>query len=132
MKYGLVIKILSFAYAIGLMAYLFLFYYEIKIIFLTNFIIILSVILIITKLFYWYSIKKTIIDKTNYTKDKILFRGLFYYICAYLTPVYCIIQEPNLVVSNYVSLITLTIVICISITCIFLEFLFFDNKLNKI
>ena len=61
-------------YVIGLVAYLFLFIFEIKNIILTNFIIIGAFILLFIKLFYWYLIreKKLNIEKKNNQKTLFL------------------------------------------------------------
>ena len=53
-------------------------------------------------------------------KKKILFR-LFYCILTYITPFYCIIQQPSLVVSYYISAVTLTIAILLAIVAIIIE-----------
>ena len=82
MKYGSVIFCLNLAYVIGLFCFLILFYFKIKIIFLTNSLIIASIILLIIKLFLWYLIGKDQ-DNTNIAnKQKIflyrLIKGLKY------------------------------------------------------
>ena len=67
-------------YVIGLIAYLFLFIFEIKNIIITNFIIIGAFILLFIKLFYWYSIreKKLNIEKKN--NQKTLFLRLVFFL----------------------------------------------------
>ena len=108
-------------YLFGLIGYLFLFFFEIKNIILTNFIIIGAIILLFLKLYYWYSIreKKLNFEKKNDQKTFIL--RLVFCIFTYVTPVYCIIQEPSLVVSHYVSMLTLFIATILAIAGVVLE-----------
>ena len=126
MKYGSAFIYLNVVYAAGLICFLILFYFNIQIIFLTNFIIIGSITLLIIKLAYWYSIRKTLRSINSIDKQKSLLLRLTFCIFTYITPVYCIIQEPHLVVSHYVSTITFTIVTVLAIIGIFIErWLFF-------
>tara|TARA_Y100000590_G_scaffold400972_1_gene485508 strand:+ start:1712 stop:2107 length:396 start_codon:yes stop_codon:yes gene_type:complete len=118
MKLELAFKYLNLAYAFGLICFLFLFYFKIKIIFLTNFITILSIILLITKLGHWFNIRK--INKNIDKKKSFLYR-LSICILAYITPVYCIIQNPNLVISHHITAITLTIVVILAIIGLVME-----------
>jgi hypothetical protein len=114
------------AYAAGLICFLILFYFKVKIIFLTIFIIIMSAVLLIFKLLYWYSIRIVQQSINDVDKQKYFLFRLTFCIFTYITPVYCIIQEPNLVVSHYVSTITFTIVVILAILGIFIErWLFF-------
>ena len=108
-------------YAVILICFLILFYINIQIIFLTNFIIITSIILLIIKLSYWHSIKKTLKNINSVDKQKSFLLRLIFCILTYITPVYCIIQEPHLVVSHYVSTITFTIVTVLAIIGIVIE-----------
>ena len=126
MKLGSYFIYFNAVYAVGLICFLILFYINIQIIFLTNFIIITSIILLIIKLSYWHSIKKTLKNINSVDKQKSFLLRLIFCILTYITPVYCIIQEPHLVVSHYVSTITLTIVTILAIIGIFIErWLFF-------
>ena len=109
------------AYAIGLICFLILFYFNIQIIFLTNFIIISSITLLIIQLAYWYSIRKTLRIINSIDKQKSFLLRLSFCIFTYITPVYCIIQEPHLVVSHYVSTITFIIVTVLAIIGMFIE-----------
>ena len=114
------------AYAAGLICFLILFYFKGKIIFLTIFIIIISAVLLIFKLLYWYSIRIVQQSINGVDKQKYFLFRLTFCIFTYITPVYCIIQEPNLIVSHYVSTITFTIVVILAIIGIFIErWLFF-------
>ncbi len=121
MKLGSYFIYFNAVYAVGLICFLILFYINIQIIFLTNFIIIVSITLLIIKLAYWYSIRKTLQSRNSIDKQKSFLLRLTFCIFTYITPVYCIIQEPHLVVSHYVSTITFTIVTVIAIIGIFIE-----------
>ena len=121
MKYGSAFLYLNLAYAAGLICFLILFYIHIQIIFLTNFIIILSITLLPIKLAYWYSIRKTLQGRNTIDKQKSFLLRLMFCILTYITPVYCLIQEPYLVVSHYVSAITFTIVTVLAIIGMFIE-----------
>ena len=103
-----------------------LYYINIQIIFLTNFIVIVSITLLIIKLAYWYSIRKTLRSLNSIDKQKSFLLRLTFCILTYISPVYCITQEPHLVVSHYVSTITFTIVTVLAIIGMFIErWLFF-------
>ena len=121
MKLGSAFIYFNVAYAAGLICFLILFYFNIQITFLTNFIIIASITLLIIKLAYWYSIRKTLQRISSIDKQKSLLLRLTFCIFTYITPVYCIIQEPHLVVSHYVSTITFTIVTVLAIIGMFIE-----------
>ena len=111
----------NITYAAGLICLLILFYFNIQIILLTNFIIIVSIALLIIKLAYWYYIRKTLQSMNSVDKQKSFLFRLTFCIFTYITPVYYIIQEPHLVVSHYVSIITFTIVIVLAIIGMFIE-----------
>ena len=121
MKHGSAFIYFNLAYAAGLICFLILFYFNIKIIFLTNFIIIISMTLLIIKLAYWYFNRKSEGDTNSIDKQKSFLLRLTFCIFTYITPVYCIIQEPHLVISHYVSTITFTIVTVLAIIGIFIE-----------
>ena len=111
----------NITYAAGLICLLILFYFNIQIILLTNFIIIVSIALLIIKLAYWYYIRKTLRSINSVDKQKSFLFRLTFCIFTYITPVYCIIQEPYLVISHYVSTITFTIVTVLAIIGMFIE-----------
>ena len=121
MKHGSSFIYFNVAYAAGLICFLILFYLNLKIIFLTNFIIIMSIALLIVKLLHWYSIRKPQRNTNSIEKQKYFLLRLTFCIFTYITPVYCIIQEPSLVVSHYVSTITFTIVTVLAIIGMFIE-----------
>ena len=121
MKHGSSFIYFNVAYAAGLICFLILFYFNLKIIFLTNFIIIMSIALLLVKLIYWHSIRKLQRNTNSIDKQKSFLLRLTFCIFTYITPVYCIIQEPSLVVSHYVSTITFTIVTVLAIIGMFIE-----------
>ena len=111
------------AYAIALTSFTTLFYFKIKIIFLTNFIIISALTLLIIKLIFWYSAKIVKQNTNGSDKQQKNFYRLIYCIISYVTPTYCIIQEPYLVVNHYVSSITFIIVTLLALISLFINFL---------
>ena len=132
MKLGSAFIYFNIPYAAGLICFLILFYINIQIIFLTNFIIITSITLLIIKLVHWYYIRKTLQNINGTDKQKNFLFRLTFCILTYISPVYCIFQEPHLVVSHYVSTITFTIVTVLAIIGMFIErWLFFtESKRN--
>ena len=129
MRLGSAFIYFNIFYAAGLICFLILFYINIQIILLTNFIIIVSITLLIIKLSYWYSIRKTLQGIKNIDKQKYFLLRLTFCLLTYIIPIYCIIQEPHLVVSHYVSIITFTIVILLAIIGMFIErWLFFTDS----
>ena len=118
-------------YVIGLTGYLFLFIIEIKNIILTNFIVIAGIILLFTKLFYWYLIRKKQLNLNKKNSNKTFILRLVFCIFTFISPVYCILQEPNLKVSHEVLGLTYAVVIILAIIGIFIErslfFLELDN-----
>ena len=126
MKLGSAFIYFNVAYAAGLICFLILYYINIQIIFLKNFIIIVSITLLIIKMAYWYFIRKTLRNINSIDNKQSFLLRLTFCILTYISPVYCIIQEPHLVVSHYVSTITFTIVTILAIIGIFIErWLFF-------
>ena len=121
MKHGSTVIYLNVVYVAGLICFLILFYFNIPITFLTNFIIISSITLLILKLAYWYSIRQTLRNINSIDKQNFFLLRLTFCILTYITPVYCIIQEPYLVVSHYVSTITFIIITVLAIIGIFIE-----------
>ena len=125
MKLGSAFIYFNVAYATSLICFLILFYINIQIIFLTNFIIIISVTLLIIKLAYWYLNRKSQRSTNTIDKQKSFLLRLTFCIFTYITPVYCIIQEQHLVVSHYVSTVTFIIVTVLAIIGMFIERLLF-------
>ena len=119
----------NIAYGAALVSFLFLYYFNIKNIFITNFIFIMALTLLLIKLLYWYSISKDRDKKVNdLKKQKYFFLRLTYCVLAYISPAYCIMQEASLVVSHFISSITLTIVIILAIIGILMERLLFVTE----
>ena len=121
MKNGWLLLFTHFAFVAGLICFLILFYLEIKNILLTYCIIIMSTILLITKLLYWFSIKKTQSRINGFDKQNIFLLRLTICVFIYISPVYCIIQEPFLIVNRYISILTFLIVTLLAIIGIFIE-----------
>ena len=105
----------------GLICFLILFYFEIQNILLTCFIIIMSIILLISKLLYWFSIRKTPSRVNGFNKQNIFLQRLTICVFTYISPIYCIIQEPFLIVNRYISILTFLIVTLLAIIGIFIE-----------
>ena len=105
----------------GLICFLILFYFEIQNILLTYFIIIMSIILLISKLLYWFSIRKAQSRVNEFNKQNIFLQRLTICVFTYISPVYCIIQEPFLIVNRYISILTFVIVTLLAIIGIFIE-----------
>ena len=121
MKNRWLLLFIHFAFVAGLICFLILFYLEIKNILLTYCIIIMSTILLITKLLYWFSIKKTQSRINGFDKQNIFLLRLTICVFTYISPVYCIIQEPFLIVNRYISILTFLIVTLLAIIGIFIE-----------
>ena len=105
----------------GLSCFLIFFYFEIKNILLTYSIIIMSIILLISKSLYWFSIRKTLSRVNEFNKQNIFLQRLTICVFTYTSPVYCIIQEPFLIVNRYISIVTFLIVTLLAIIGIFIE-----------
>ena len=121
MKNGWLLLLIHFAFVAGLICFLILFYFEIQNILLTYFIIIISIILLISKLLYWFSIRKTQSRINEFDKQNIFLLRLTICVFTYISPVYCIIQEPFLIVNRYISILTFLIVTLLAIIGIFIE-----------
>ena len=106
----IITNILNFSILFSFITYTVLFYFQIKINYIENFIFINSIIALLLKSFYWHIInnlsrKKIFIEKTN-----LHFLKLTFFIFSYILPSYYLIQKNNLVVSDYIILITLIII----------------------
>ena len=121
MKNRWLLFFIHFALVAGFICYLILFYFENKNILLTYFIIIISVILLISKLLYWFTIRKAQSKINEFDKQNIFLLRLAICVFAYISPVYCIIQEPFLIVNRYISILTFLIVTLLAIIGIFIE-----------
>ena len=121
MKNRWLLFFIHFALVAGLSCFLILFYFETKNILLTYSIIIMSIILLISKLLYWFSIRKTQSRINEFDKQNIFLLRLTICVFTYISPVYCIIQEPFLIVNRYISILTFLIVTLLAIIGIFIE-----------
>ena len=119
----LTLTILKAVYALSLICFSIIFYIQMNIKIITNFIIIISAILIILEIKDWYLGSRIMSNKeeNHSSKERFLLSKLFSCILIYITPVYCIIQGPNLVISHFVSSITITIISVLAILAILLE-----------
>ena len=131
MKNGWLLLLIHFAFVAGLICFLILFYLEIKNILLTYYIIIMSTILLISKLLYWFFIKKTQSKISGLEKEDIFLLRLTICIFTYISPVFCIIQEPFIIVNRYISLSTFVIVTLLAIIGIFIERWLFLKESQK-
>jgi len=106
----IITNILNFSILLFFIAYTILFYFQIKINYIENFIIINSIIALLLKSFYWHRINNLSRKKIFITKSKLHFLKLTFFIFSYILPSYYLIQKNNLVVSDYIILITLIII----------------------
>ena len=102
----------------GLICFISFFYLKIENTFLTYCIIIMSIILLILKLKFWYTIKNYIFE---FEKKSVYLQRLAICLFTYISPIYCIIQEPYLIVDRYISLITFIIVTIFAIIGIIMD-----------
>ena len=105
-----IIYILNFCILGSIIAFTILFYFQITINFLSGFIGLISITTLLLKLLYWYLIRRSseIINTINRSNAFLL--RLAFCIFTYITPTYYILQQPSLVISNYVILVTLIII----------------------
>ena len=102
-----------------------------KNIFLSNLIVIFSLITFSLKLLYWYSIKKFSTSEIN--KSKLFLLRLTFCSFTYLVPAYYIFNQKSLVMNDYIILITLIIISIIAFIGIFIEkHLYFIESKNTI
>lgn len=122
--------ILNFLVLCSIITFTILFYFQIKINFLSNFIIIISILAIFLKLIFWYLIRKPLEKISNDNESNLFLFRLGICIFTYITPSYYLLQKPNLVMSNYVILITLIIISALVFIGIVMEiYLFiFESK----
>ena len=132
MRYQANFLYLNLIYAITLICFSYLFYFKIKNIILTNFIIITATILFCTKVIYWYSNKNLQTVTKEVDRKNIILLRLAFCIFAYITPVYYIFQENSLVVSHTISAITLTIITIFALIGIFIERLLYLKESKQL
>jgi len=102
--------ILNFLILISFIAYTILFYFQIKINYIENFIIINTILALLFKSLYWQTIKNSSRKKISVKQSNLHFLKLTFLIFSYILPAYYLIQKKNLVVSDNVILITLIII----------------------
>ena len=124
---------LNFVIFICFIAYIFFFKLKIGNEFLSNFIIIISIITFFFKFLYWYLNSKfiKIINFSNKSFSLLLRLGMCIFL--YITPSYYIIEKENLIISDYIILITLIIIsILILIGILIEQYLFnFEKDHNQ-
>ena len=129
------IYILNFLVLSSIITFTILFYFQIKINFLSNFIIIISISTLFFKLIFWYLIRKPLEIINNSNKSNLFLLRLGFCIFTYITPTYYLIQQPNLVMSNYVISVTLIIISVLVFIGIVMErylFIFESNQFLSI
>ena len=106
----IITSILNYSILLSFITYTILFYFQIKINYIENFIIINSIVAIFFKLFFWYAIKSLSEEKEVFDKSNLYLLRLTFFIFSYALPPYYLIQRNSLVISDYVILITLVII----------------------
>ena len=131
----LIIFILNFIILGSIFSYTIMFCFGEKNIFLSNLIVIFSLITFSLKLLYWYSIKKNSTSKTinEINKSKLFLLRLTFCTFSYLVPAYYIFNQKSLVMNDDIILITLIIISIIAFIGIFIErHLFFIESKNTV
>ena len=128
------IYILNFLILVLIIIFTSLFYFQTKITFLSNFIVIITIITLFLKLLYWHLIKRPTEMVNSINKSNIFLLRITFCILTYITPAYYILQQPSLVVNNYVISITLIIISILIFVGILVErYLFFiESNLTAI
>ena len=106
----IITNILNFSILLSFIAYTILFYFQIKINYIENFIVINSILALLFKSLYWQTIKNLSRKKIFINKSNLNFLKLTFFIFSYIMPSYYLIQKNNLVVNDYIILITLIII----------------------
>ena len=131
----LIIFILNFIILGSIFSYTIMFCFGEKNIFLSNLIVIFSLLTFSLKLLYWYSIKKISTSETinEINKSKLFLLRLTFCTFIYLTPAYYIFNQKSLVMNDDIILITLIIISIIAFIGIFIErHLFFIESKNTV
>ena len=126
----IITNILNFSILLSFIAFTILFYFQIKINYIENFIIVNSIIALLFKSLYWYKIKNLSRNKIFINKSNFLFLKVTFFIFSYILPSYYLIQKNNLVVSDYVILITLIIITLFILVGIVIERYLIDFELT--
>jgi len=104
------IYILNIVILLSFIIFIILFYFEVKINFISNFLLLISISTLCFKILYWHLIKRTIAVTKHISQSSLFLLRLAFCIFVYISPAYFIIQEPNLVMSKSIILITLVII----------------------
>ena len=121
-----IIYILNFCILGSIIIFTILFYFQISIKFLSAFIVIISITTLLLKLLYWHLIKRPSEMINTINRSNAFLLQLAFCIFTYITPAYYILQQPSLVISNYVILVTLIIISILAFVGIIIErYLFF-------
>jgi len=131
----LIIFILNFIILGCIFSHTIMFFFGKKYIFLSNLIVIFSLITFLLKLLYWYSIKKFFKSETinEINKSKLFLLRLTFCTFIYLAPAYYIFNQKSLVMNDDIILITLIIISIIAFIGIFIEkHLFFIESKNTV
>ena len=110
-----------------LILYVTFFYYKIHNIYLTYYIVIISMILLTFKIVYWNKIKCYTLSINN---EYIFLLKLGVCILIYINPVYSILQEQYLVVDRKISFLTFIIITVLAILGVLIDKKFF-KKVGK-
>ena len=124
------IYILNFLILVLIIVFTTLFYFQNNIKFLSNFIVIIAIITLFLKLLYWYSLRSTTEMFNHINKSNIFLLRITFCIITYITPAYYILQQPSLVVNNYVIFVTLIIISILIFIGILLERYLFSIESN--
>ena len=121
-----IIYILNFLVLFSIITFTILFYFQITNNFLSSFIIIICITTLLLKLSYWYSLRQFSETIKIINKSNVFLLRLAFCIFTYITPTYYIIQQPSLVISEHVILVTLIIISILALIGLILEkYLFF-------
>ena len=116
-----IIYIFKFLILFSIITFTILFYFQITNNFLSSFIVIICITTLLVKLSYWYTIRKSSEMIKIINKPNIFLLRLAFCIFTYITPTYYILQQPSLVLSNYIMLVTLIIISILTLIGIILE-----------
>ena len=121
-----IIYILNFFILGSIITFTILFYFQITINFLSGFIGLISITTLLLKLLYWYLIRRSSEMINTINRSNAFLLRLAFCIFTYITPTYYILQQPSLVISNYVIIVTLIIISILAFVGIIMErYLFF-------
>ena len=121
----LTIKLISFIFdvlfLITLFTFTIIFYLQIEINFFSKFLIFFSIISLFIKLFYWQITKKNFNKKELINKSNIFLLRSAFCIIFYITPIFYLIQYPNLIIDYKIISMTFFIISILALSIIILE-----------